>query len=165
MKHIALIVIAVFICGCGSSKKTASDYARDTAELRKLFPILEADQVTGLRYQYWCEVLAYKRGVFAHSTEGDPPRPATRDARRFDPTASADLERIWKRVKSSGAGVFLIENIKFDASGRVEYGEFRCGGSQQYIFDPGYTLPADIPNEVWHTKFDSDWYYVLEDWN
>ena len=153
------------MCGCGEHKKTVADSARDTAALRKLFLSLEADQVTGFRYQDWCQVIAYKRGMFAHSTEGDPPRPATRDAKGFDPTARTDLERVWKEVESTGTGVFFIEEMKFDASGRVKYGEFHCGGGQRYVFDPGYTLPTDIPNERWHTKVDSDWFYLLENWN
>ena len=133
--------------------------------MEKLFPSLEADQVTAFRYQDWCQILGYKRGAFGFSTEGDLPRPATRNAANFDTTARSDLERIWKDIKASGTGVYFIEEIEFDASGRVNYGVFHCGGGQRYVFDPGFTLPADIPNERWHTKVDSDWYYVLEEWN
>ncbi|MDB2673760.1 hypothetical protein N9Y81_02265 [Akkermansiaceae bacterium] len=166
MKQILLfLVTSVLVIGCSEPKKTPSDHSRDTQSLEKLFPILETDQVTAFRYQDWCQVIQYNRGSFAHSTEGEPPRPATRGATDFDPKARADLESVRKQVESTGTGVFFIEEIKFDVSGRVQYGEFHCGDGQRYIFDPGYTLPADIPNERWHTKVDSDWYYVLESWN
>ena len=166
MKQICLFIFtAVFVTSCGEPRKTPSDHSRDTKSLEKLFPVLETDQVTAFRYQDWCQVIGYKRGSFAHSTEGDPPRPATRDATDFDPTARAVLETVWKQLESSGTGVFFIEGIKFDAPGRVNYGEFHCDGGQRYVFDPGYTLPGDIPNERWHTRVDSDWYYVLESWN
>jgi len=168
MRHFARIVLAAFMCSCGGGKKTASDHSRDTAALGNLFPGFEAEQVTAFRYQDWCQVIGYNRGMFSHSTEGNRPHPATRNAAAFDPTATADLERIWKSIEASDTGVYLISDVKFDPSGRVVYGEFDCSSGfvrQRYVFDPGYSLPADLPNERWHTKVDSDWYYVLEDWN
>jgi hypothetical protein len=166
MKLLALSILCGLLCGCGGSKKSASDQSRDTVALAKLFPSLETDRVTGFRYQDWCQVLGYKRGNLAQWTEGDkPPRPAKRDAAGFDVVSKSDLERVWKEVRSTGTGVFFIEEIEFDATGRVKHGVFHCDAGQKYIFDPGYTLPADMPNEIWHTRIDSDWYYVLEDWN
>lgn len=167
MKQICLLLIAaLFVCSCSEPKKTASDYSRDTAALRKIFPEFAADQVTGLRYQDWCQVIGYKRGMFAHTKEGSPPRPASANSPDFDQTARADLERIWKAIQSTGTGVYFIEEMSYDTSGHVKHGVFHCGGARQrYVFDPGYQLPADIPNELWHTKIDSDWYYILEDWN
>lgn len=168
MRYIALVALAALICGCGGEKKTPSEHSRDTASLKKLFPHLEAKEVSAFRYQDWCQVIGYNRGMFYHSTEGTAPHPATRDAKTFDPTARAHLEAIWKALEASDTGVFLISDIKFDPSGGVIHGEFDCSSGfvrQRYVFDPGYSLPADLPNERWHTKVDSDWYYVLEDWN
>jgi hypothetical protein len=168
MKSLTLIAIAAIISSCGKSEKTASDYVRDTTALETLFPLLEGDQVTAIRHQDWCQVIGYKRGVFVHSTDGERPHPATRDATDFDPTAKSDLERIWKRIEASGTGVYIISDVKFNASGRVIHGEFDCGGNfiqQSYVFDPGYSLPTDLHNQRWHTKINNDWYFILEDWN
>ena len=168
MKFIALFLLCGLLCGCGGTKKTAVNHAHDTAGLEKIFSTLESERVTALRHQDWCQVLGYKRGMFCHSTEGNRPHPATRDAIGFDATAKSDLERIWKKVQDAKVGVLLISDIEFDASGHVKRGEFDCSSGfvrQRYVFDPGYTLPADMPNQMWHTRIDSDWYYVLEDWN
>jgi hypothetical protein len=167
-KLIRLFLLCGLLSGCSGTKKTTADHARDTAALESIFPTLESDRVTGLRNQDWCQVLGYKRGMFCHSTQGNRPHPATRDAVAFDATARLDLERIWKTVNGSDVEILLISDIEFDASGHLKRGEFDCSEGfvrQRYVFHPGYTLPADMPNQQWHTRVDSDWYYVLEDWN
>ena len=169
MKHPWLLLIgATLLTSCSDPAKSASDHARDTAALEKLFPVLEADRVTALRRQDGCRVIAYRRGEFGHSAHGGPPKPATRAVMGFDSTADTDLDRIWKQVEATKTGVFMMSDIAFDASGRASHGVFDCSEGvvrQRYVFEPGHTLPADIPNERWHTAIDSDWYYVREDWN
>ena len=163
-----LILIVLLVGGCTSHQKDASDYGKDIAALEEIFPLLEADKVAAFRYQDWCKVLSYTRGSFANTTQSTCTYLAPTTPKAFDTTAENDLRHIWENVKSTGSGVYVISDIRFDASGKLVYAEFDCSRDfvrQRYVFDPGYTLPADWPNERWHTRINADWYYIHEDWN
>lgn len=163
-----MIVIAALLAACGGGKKGSFSHTSDTTALEKIFSVLEADRVTAFRYQDWCKVISYTRGSFANATESTCTYVATGTPTVFDPIAESDLERIWKEVIATGTGVYVISNVQFDPSGGLIHGEFDCSSGftrQRYIYDPGYSLPADLPNERWHTRIDNAWYYILEDWN
>lgn len=168
MKPLLFLAILLLLSGCGEETKSSTSYSKDTAALRTVFPVLESDQVAAFRYQDWCKVLEYSRGSFANTTQSTCTYIASGSPTPFDSTAEADLERIWKKVKSTGAGVYVISNVHFDATGKLVRGKFDCSSAfvrQSYVYEPGYTLPDDLPNERWHVRVDSDWYYVQEDWN
>ncbi len=168
MKSVWPILLIGLLCGCAGHKKQASDYAQDTAALEEIFPVLEASEVTAFRYQDSCKVLSYTRGSFANPNESTCIYAATETPEVFDIAAEDDLENIWQQVKSTRSGVYIISDIQFDAADKLIYGEFDCSGGftrQRYVFDPGYTLPEDLPGERWHTRIDDDWYYINEDWN
>jgi len=168
LRWLSLLGICMLMIGCGGGAKSPSSFSRDTAAIEKLFPVLEADQVTALRYQDWCKVIRYQKGAYASSRQSTCAYLAGTDPKEFDSAAKADLERIWGDVKASKAGVILISEVRFDGSGRLVRAEFDCSEGfvrQRYVYDPGYSLPSDIPNERWHTAIDGDWYYIREDWN
>lgn len=168
MNRILTILMAAILAGCSGGKKSPFSHTSDTKSLEKIFSVLEADRVTAIRYQDWCKVISYKRGSFANVTDSTCTYVATGTTAAFDSTAESDLERIWKKVNSTGTGVFVISDVQFNSSGELIHGEFECSSGftpQRYVFDPGYHLPADLPNERWHTRINSDWYYILEDWN
>lgn len=149
-------------------RKSNRSHAEHTEALRKLFPVLEADRVTALRYQDWCKVISYSRGSFANTNESNCIYVATDPPKPFDAQAEADLERLWQRVRSSKAGVFEISEIKFSTSGGLIHGRFDFSSTfvrDHYVFSPGYTLPADVPGERLHARIDADWYHIVEDWN
>lgn len=165
---LAGLLVGLLLGGCNDPKKNAADHPRDTAKLQTILPLLETDRVTYLRSQDWCRVIDYRRGLFGSSTEGHPPVPGRTPPAAFDPAAQADLDRIWQAVETTDTGVYMISEVRFDESGRFLYGEFDCGAgfvSQHYVYDPGHTVPADLPHERWHTAIDANWYYVQEDWN
>lgn len=163
-----LPIVALLLTSCDSPTSRAPEFSEDTEALRDTFPYLESDKITAFRHQDWCKVLSYDRGSFTSTISqnctyisASPPAP-------FDAEASADLEKIWKLVRSTDTGVYLISKVRYDAYGHVVFGEFDFSSDfvrRRYVFDPGYKLPTDIPNERRHQIIDGDWYYIQEDWN
>lgn len=163
-----LLTTCFCLLGCGGGTGNLAKYSRDTQALETIFPVLEADKITAFRYQDWCKVMGYQRGSYASSLQSTCVYILKADPVEFDAAALADLERVWKKVEATRTDVFLIQSVRFDASGRVAYGEFSYGkgfARNSYVYNPGYTLPKDIPNERWHTAIDANWYQVTEDWN
>ena len=53
-------------------------------------------------------------------------------------------------------------------TGDLAYAEFHFSngfGRQRYVYHPGYTLPADLSYERWHTRIDDNWYHRRDDGN
>jgi hypothetical protein len=97
------------LCGCNRSqsheKKEWKNLGEDSHP-----PFVEAPAVGRLLREGEGRWQACLKNFVAHSAEGDPPRPATRGAADFDQRARSDLESVWKKVESTGTGVFFMEN-------------------------------------------------------
>lgn len=163
---VSLFVAMALLEDCSGSEGHTSDHLENTRALQKAFPILEADQVTAFRYQDWCKVISYSRGSFANSTEATCVFMVVETPNPFDAEAEIDLDRIWKEVRSTRSGVFIISEIRYNPTGKLIRGEFDCSSGfvrSRYVFDPGYTLPDDLPGERLHTKINAEWYHISED--
>lgn len=157
--------LSIFLLGCADPTKSPAEHSSDTAALKKVIPDLEAQLVTRFRYQDGTKALNYMRGQFA---EGANISQTPRSSVPFDSTARSDLESLWATIRAMNTGVFLIEEATYDSAGRLTHAEFRCSKgnvSQRYVYEPGYTLPADMSRERWHTRIDNNWYYRRDDWN
>lgn len=164
----SLFVAIALLEDCSGSGRNTPDHLEDTRALQKIFPILEADQVTAFRYQDWCKLISYSRGSFANSAEPTCVFMAVGTPNPLDAKAEIDLDRLWKEVRSTRSGVYVISEIRYNPTGKLIRGEFDCSSGfvrARYVFDPGYTLPHDLPGERLHTKINADWYHIREDWN
>lgn len=157
--------LSTLLLGCADPAKSPAEHSSDTAALEKVIPDLEAQLVTRFRYQEGSKALNYRRGQFAEvANKSQTPRASV----PFDSNARSDLESLWGAIRALNTGVFLIEEATYDTAGRLTLAEFRCSKgnvSQRYVYQPGYTLPADMSNERWHTRIDDNWYYRRDDRN
>ncbi|MGV3659265.1 MAG: hypothetical protein ACO1TE_03750 [Prosthecobacter sp.] len=165
---VGAILTAMLVWPLDSRGRIEEDYPQDVQALQRAFPLLEADKVTAIRHQDWCQVLGYARGNFANTTTTTCCFIVEEPRNMFDEQARADLERIWKEIQATQSGVFEIARIRYGPTGKLIFAEFDCSSGfsrERYVFDPGHTLPADVPAERLHTKINADWYHVREDWN
>ncbi len=157
--------LSTLLLGCADPAMSPAEHSGDTAALTKIIPDLEAQLVTRFRYQDGSKALNYKHGQFAEvANTSQTPRSSV----AFNSSARSDLESLWGTIRAMNTGVFLIEEATYDTTGRLTYAEFRCSKgnvSQRYVYEPGYTLPADMSNERLHTRIDNNWYYRRDDWN
>ena len=164
--RLATYVCALFstvLTGCGDRAKSPAEYSRDTAALTKVIPALEAQLVTRFRYQKGSKVLDYKRGLFAEGKGLN-----LRSSSPFDSTAKSDLESLWETIHATKTAIFSVEEVSYDSTGALTYAEFHFSngfGRQRYVYHPGYTLPADLSYERWHTRIDDNWYHRRDDGN
>lgn len=147
---------------------------------RKSLPVLEAlarEQVSFLRDQDWCRAYSdgqEKRASTLSSTctlDGACSRPSagcghyqlfdgaseTRFAELRSTLNDLPYDVSWIKMESGPDGVPRTAEMAIDT-----VLPFR---RDAIVYDPGYTLPRDIPGEVVNHRIDSDWYYRWEDWN
>lgn len=136
--------------------------------LEDLFPRLEKMGVTGFRNQDWCQVLALNGQAFANTEVSTCNFVTTLPTRKFTPVATEKFEEVVRILSDAKLNVLAISSIqvtngKFD--GAVFHKNcFFC--RTRYVFQPGYgSAPEDVPNEIWHTPINQNWYRVEEDWN
>ena len=158
----------LLVCNLSCAKKEMADHVRDTSALQRIFVDLEAQQVKAYRNQGWCQVLSYAGGQFANTNTGTCVWLADGPTKPFSAIARTDLGKMRKSIRSTGTGVIIISKASYDTSGKLNHAEFHWGrgfSRNSYVYDPGYTLPEDIPHERWCTAIDKNWYYKREDWN
>jgi hypothetical protein len=124
--------------------------------------------VEAFRNQDWCKNIVYKRGKFSKNSESTcnlfdgTPSP-------FDAEAQKDFDSVAKAVSGTGVGLYFISDLRYSPDGKLIGAQFHLAGHPNrysYVYSPGYgSLPADEPKEREHTRINSDWYYIWEDWN
>ncbi|MDI6105592.1 hypothetical protein QLQ12_44135 [Actinoplanes sp. NEAU-A12] len=144
-----------------------SDHTGPYGKAPKSLPALEAlarEHVTHLAVHDWCRAYSDNRE-----------RRADQGSRRcpdgYKPFGDASEKRFSELRRK-------LDAFPYDVSGvAIEYGpsgEIRTAtltldtiylGHEWLTYDPGYTLPRDIPRERGYHRIDSDWYHGWEDWN
>jgi hypothetical protein len=141
--------------------------ARDAQRLRAVLPVLEKLGVLEYENLDWCRAISLPQGVWTDPAEGCGeymPMPAG-DV----PYARAAFAAFSDTLDHTGVWVNTIR-LTVGAGGKITNAEFHLNGwlfadNYSYVYDPGYTLPEDMPNELVYKRIDSDWYYFWEDWN
>jgi len=121
----------------------------------------------------WCQAIQYHQQAYIHVVDtADQENCAiyagknsynetTFQTQGFTPAVQKDYTDIVKKlntikphllsIERNDTTITLVSDIWFER--------------RSYVYQPGYTLPADIPNELWHTRISDNWYRVDEDWN
>ena len=146
-----------------------SSRLRDVHNLAHTLSLIEQSDMQAFRNQGWCKNIAYSRGRFSSNTQSATCNLFAGTPQPFDAQARADFDAIAHRLAATGVRVTWLIST-FDASGRLQSVEFEidCILCQRmaYVYAPGYgTLPDTIPEEVWFTAINDDWYLREEDWN
>jgi hypothetical protein len=149
------------------------DLNRDTRRLASLFPIIERYQVQQFRNESDCKKINYKRGRFvstkATNGSGQTCGWYKIESNLFDEQATRDFQDIVDAVSSSGASLDWIDEVQFESSGSIVYGHFYMNCfwcNKHYVYSRNYVnLPQDVPNNMWHTAINKDWYLVDESWH
>jgi hypothetical protein len=56
--------------------------------------------------------------------------------------------------------------LDYDPHGKIRRAEFVLShGGSHYVYEPGYKLPTDLPNELEYSSVNQDWYHFWQDWN
>ncbi len=118
---------------------------------------------------HWCNNFVYRRGKFSNDNETGTCNLFEGDGKAFDELALKDFAVISRSLSRSQVSVAFF-TVDFNKKGRIEYGQFHIGcilcNRKRYVFNPGYgKVPQDIPDEMWFTPIDENWYYITEDWN
>jgi hypothetical protein len=146
-----------------------SSSSRDVRNLELTFSIIEQYDVSAYRNQDWCRNIAYRDGQFSETTHPSTCNLFDGPAQSFTPQARSDFQTIRRMLNRSGVRIAFF-NIDFHETGRIRYASFNFNcllrSRPRYVYRPNYgTVPEDIPNEMWFTPINHDWYKVEEDWN
>jgi len=130
-----------------------------TARLQALIPQLENLK---LRHYYWAtggRLLEYSRGLYA-----DPQSAWSRALRSqpFDAVAERDYQRLVQLLKNGRVVVMGITHQQRCWEFQIDRGGFF---RISYLYEPGYSLPADQGRERRYQAIDRNWYWLDEDWN
>jgi hypothetical protein len=158
---VAIIVVSFYYFLVPNAK-------REVRKLERIFPILEVYHVEAFRDQDWCSVFEYSRGAYATNVRSTCIYLLNSEPKEFDSVAQADFDIVKNAIeKRVGSNVIIISHIEY-VEGKVKSAVFDYGffsGFDRLVYNPGYSLPEDIPNEMEHTRINEEWYSVWEDWN
>jgi hypothetical protein len=167
------ILLAFLLAGCiHAGRPSAERMTDDVQKLAATFPVLEEVRVRGFRNQDWCRFIDYPRGAFTNLPSGDDSDTCNLfdgKALAFDDAAKADFDRVRQELDASGVHGDWVLNVTYNAGGQLNGAEFAVQGGAfdrwSYVYDPGGTMPEDIPDEEEYAPINGDWYFWWEDWN
>lgn len=137
--------------------------------LETAFAMIEQYHVTDYRNQDWCRNIAYAGGQFSDTTHPPTCNLFEGPAPSFTPAATAVFNSITQVLRQSGVRIMFFD-ADFNAAGRIRSARFDIDcflcGRLGYQYQPNYgVVPEDIPDEMWFTPINHNWYKVKEDWN
>ncbi|MBE9182687.1 hypothetical protein IQ268_29560 [Oculatella sp. LEGE 06141] len=146
-----------------------SSRSQQAQNLETAFAMIEQYRVTDYRNQDWCQNIAYAGGQFSDTTHPSTCNLFAGPAPSFTPSATADFRSITQALRRSGVRVAFFD-ADFNSAGRIRSARFNINcllcGRVRYEYQPNYGIvPQDIPNEMWFTPINHNWYKVEEDWN
>ncbi len=136
-------------------------------QLEKLLPGLEQTQTNAYRNQSWCKNIAYSYGNFSDTEFPSTCNLFEGEANPFDETAKAAFNDLRRTLLLTGVNInFLNVYVEGETTWLADFslGCWLCSRTR-YVYEPGYVLQEDIPNEMSFNAVNENWYVVNEDWN
>jgi hypothetical protein len=158
----------LLLVGCDAIPSIDQQYS-DATNLKLTFPAIERLQLveygTGAQ-----ELFHYRRGAFSKSgrTYFDGETRSTKSFPAFDAQAQKDLAVLEDEIAQSGVRVSRISGVRYDARGRLMHAEFNLPANfapSRYVYSPNYRKAPEATHGKRSTHIDSDWYFLVDDWN
>lgn len=157
---LALCLFGLTACGQSSPQQRQ----RDTSNLSRSLAVLEQFQVSAYRNQDWCKNIAYEQGKFSDNLDSTC-NLFTGQSQAFTSQAKTDFAQVEKTLKQSKVRLHYL-SVDYVPNGKIRRAEFALSsGGNSYVYEPGYKLPKDVPNELEYSAINQDWYYFWQDWN
>lgn len=159
-----LVGFVLFSCQQSPAQQQAQRQ-RNVDRLSQSFSALEQLQVQAYRNQDWCKNIFYRRGKFSNNIDRSTCNLFAGTPQPFDAQAQQDFATIEQAIAATGVKLLYISTLKYTANRSLSGADFTLEGGSEYVYEPAYTLPENIPNEREYTAVNSDWYFVSSDWN
>lgn len=169
-KIVALVVVCLGFAACSTSDEAETSPpgpGQVAALLTDRVAVVEADRVTVVRSPDNCQLLEYRGGTFANRSADWCVERLSAPWIAFDQEAKQDLERLVAALNVGRADFSGIDGVAYSDNGLLQRAEFEFSydfGTEVFVYEPGYVLPVDDPQETRYHAIDRDWYWVEVDW-
>jgi len=173
MRVLVLVFVSMVVVGVMAFRSQWDQDRKPTTpyeDAGKSLPVLTAlaqEHVTFLRVQDWCRAYSDDRERRANRLEGTC---TIKDGYKlFDDASEKRFVELQRTLEELPYSVNWI-TIEYGPSGDMRTADLSIDTVNPFrrdslVYDPGYTLSADIPGGIVSHRIDADWYYLWEDWN